>query len=453
MSYGENILKYKDDILHDLDELMKIKSVSANSQEEASKALDYILNRAKDMGFDTVCVDGVAGHAEYGEGKELAAVLTHVDVVPSGDGWSVEPFALTKKDGRLYGRGVADNKGPAIVALYCLKALKDGGVKTVRKIRTIFGASEEIGMQDMDKYFARREMPDMAFTPDMEYGICNTEKGILQVEIYSNENNATTLTEMRAGNAINAVPAKAYALIDCSESEDHQLRRFADAKPGEYDFSYTIDGVKIVSLGKSAHGSTPNQGFNAATNLIRLLAANFGQTVLGGLCSFIDDAIGLETDGQSLGIKYSDQESGELTVNVGTVDIGESYAKATLDIRYPVTADSDDIIYKIRQRAAYDGLKIKIRSNIPPLHVDENQPIIKKLKDAYRTVTGAEADIFSTGGGSYARSLNNRGVAFGAMMKNDNCCIHGVDESIDEEKFILHAQICLEAMYNMCAED
>ena len=140
-----------------------------------------------------------------------------------------------------------------------------------------------------------------------------------------------------------------------------------------------------------------------------------------------------------------------MTVNVGTVDIGETYMKATLDIRYPVSADSDDIIFKIRQRTAYDGLKIKIKANNPPLYVPETAPIIGLLKDAYKTITGEEANLFSTGGGTYARTLQNRGVAFGAIM-NEECNIHAVDESMDEEKFFLHAQICLEAMYNLATK-
>ena len=54
-------------------------------------------------------------------------VLTHVDVVPAGDGWDTDPFQMVIKDGMAYGRGVSDDKGAAIVALYCLKALKDAG--------------------------------------------------------------------------------------------------------------------------------------------------------------------------------------------------------------------------------------------------------------------------------------------------------------------------------------
>ncbi len=450
MSFGEKILDYKDEILNDLNQLIKIRSVSSIDKSAASKALEYILKRADEMGFKTKNIDGIAGHAEYGEGEELAAVLTHVDVVPAGEGWSVEPYQLSEENGRLYGRGVVDDKGPAVAALYCLKALKDNGVIPKRRIRVIFGAAEEIGMDDMQIYFRKEEMPSMSFTPDAEYGICCCEKGIMQIEVSSQRHDGTTLTSFRAGSAINAVPSKADALIDCTENEDHQLRRFADAKPGQYDFIYTMDGLRIAAKGKAAHASVPEEGLNCATHLIRILAANFGQLVLGSVCSFIDDAIGLETDGMSLGIACSDKESGALTLNVGIVEINEKSSKALIDIRYPVTADSDEIFTKICERASYEGLITKMLNHEPPLYVSKNLPVIDLLKSAYKEVTGEEAEIYSTGGGTYARTLGNRGVAFGPVFKGDPSNIHDVDEGINKNNFFKHARICLQAVYNLC---
>lgn len=450
MSFGNKILDYKSDILHDLDELIAIESVSCEDKDAAEKALDYILEKGREMGFAVRKTGSVAGHIEFGEGEELAAVLCHVDVVPAGDGWSTEPFRLTEKDGRFYGRGVVDDKGSAVIALYCLKAMKDSGIVPSRRIRLICGAAEEIGMNDMQTYFSTEELPGMAFTPDSGYGICIKEKGILQVEVSSQQHDGTTLTEFQSGNAVNAVPAKAYALIDCTENEDHQLRRFADAKAGEYDFIYTIDGLKISATGKAAHASTPEQGLNMATHLIRILAANFGQFVLGSLCSFIDDAIGLETNGMSLGIACSDEESGVLTVNVGRVDISEDISRALIDIRYPVTADSGDIFDKISERASYDGLRTRLVNHEPPLSVDAEAPVVSILKAAYKEITGEEPDLYSTGGGTYARTLHDRGVAFGPVFPGDEAHIHDADESISVENFYRHAQICLEAMKMLC---
>ena len=175
---GEMILGYMDELKHDIGELIAIKSVSCEGEDLPEKALDYILGRASEMGFAVKKIGKVAGYIEYGEGNELAAILAHVDVVPAGTGWSVDPFELTENNGRLYGRGIVDDKGPAMTALYCLKVLKDKGIKPKRKIRLIIGAAEEVGMNDMQTYFASEQMPDMAFTPDSEYGICIKEKGI-----------------------------------------------------------------------------------------------------------------------------------------------------------------------------------------------------------------------------------------------------------------------------------
>ncbi len=449
MSFGRKIAAYQESILKDLDTLIRIPSVSASDPDAASQALTWILSRAEEMGFATKSYNGIVGHVEYGEGDEIAAVLAHVDVVPAGDGWSVPPYELTEKDGRLYGRGVVDDKGPAMAALYCLKALKDEGIIPKRKIRLILGAAEEIGMDDMEEYFRHEPLPVMGFTPDSEYGICLCEKGIMQLEISSKYHDGTTLTELHAGNAVNAVPSKAYALIDCTENEDHQLRRFADARPGTYDFIYTMDGLRIVAAGKAAHASVPEEGLNSATHLIRILAANFGQLVLGSLCGFLDDAIGLETDGTSLGIACRDQESGALTVNVGIVEIDEKSSRALIDIRYPVTADAEEILEKIALRASYDGLMTKLVNHELPLNLSENTPIISILKAAYQEITGEEPVLYSTGGGTYARTLHNTGVAFGPVFAGDPAKIHDVDEGMNKANYFRHAAICLEAIYRM----
>ena len=210
-----------------------------------------------------------------------------------------------------------------------------------------------------------------------------------------------------------------------------------------------MDGLRIDGYGKAAHASTPDEGLNAATHLIRILAAEFGQTVLGSLCSFIDDAIGLETDGMSLGISCSDQLSGALSLCVSRVDIDDNESKAYIDIRYPVSADSSEICNIIRERASYDGLRARVISHELPLNMDENAPIVEILKTAYKNVTGEEAELYSTGGGTYARTLNNCGVAFGPEFPGDPVHIHEPDESISVENFWKHACICLEAIKGM----
>lgn len=452
MLFGNKILDYKDELLKDLDTLLKFESVDSENPEECSKALKFILKRAEDFGLTGEQVTDKSSHVTLGRGGKLCGVLTHLDVVPSGENWSVNPFALTEKDNRLYGRGIADDKGAALITLYCLRALKDNNVNGANTLRAIYGTSEETGMEDMDGYFEKMPLPDLAFTPDSDYGICFAEKGIIQLEISTIVNNATVLSQFHSGKAVNAVPDFAYAMLDSSSYDEQTLMRFADAGEGSFEFKYTIDGLMIISRGRAAHACEPQKGFNAATALIDLITNVYITSETGSICSFIDYAVNNETNGRSLGLKMSDSVSGPLTVNVGSVHIEGQTAKAAFDIRYPVTVNGDNIILQFKKVAENSDLRVNILNHEKPLYVEKNSDLIKLLSEAYENVTGNTAELYSTGGGTYARKLMGRGVAFGPAFKNDKINMHNADESVNKDNFFMHAQICLEAMYKMFAD-
>ncbi len=441
------ILSYKDEFLHDLDELLRIQSVSAEGADVPSQALEWMLQKAESFGLKTKNIDGIAGHAEYGEGERICGVLTHLDVVPvNRKDWSCEPFALTRKDGRMFGRGVCDDKGPALAALYCLRALKESGSKGNR-VRVIFGTSEEIGMQDMTTYFENEPVPDMSFTPDSEYGICRAEKGIMHIEISSEKANNTALMQFIAGSANNVVPDTAYAILDCSDYEENNIQRLADAHgKGAFDLRFTIDGLKVTAHGKAAHACEPHKGVNAAAALAEVICPVLGAEAVGDLCTFINYCIGRETNGRSMGIKMRDSVSGELTLTLSRVHITEREAKAVIDVRYPVSFLEEVVLYQIRKVAAREGLKVTLLDGEKPLSLDENAPIVRVLEEAYESVTGEKPDLYTTGGGTYARMLGGKGVAFGPTFKGDDTRIHNSDESIDEENFFKHFRICMAAM-------
>lgn len=452
MYFGYEILKYKDEILSDLDKLLRIESIAGEKDEECKNALNFILQRAKDFGLSVTNVKDKAGHAEIGNGKKLCGVLTHLDIVPAGNNWSVVPYELTRKDGRLYGRGIADDKGAALISLYCLRALKESGIKGENTLRAIFGTDEEKGMEDMELYFEKEPVPDYSFTPDSDYGICYGEKGILQLKLTSSHHNGTALTEFHSGKTVNAVPDTAYALLECSNYDDNQLLRLSDASEGNFEFVNTIDGLMILCRGKAAHACEPDKGSNAATTLIDLLAKHFSHSDLGSICTFIDYAINNETDGRSLGIKMCDAVSGPLTVNVGTVKIIDDKSELTLDIRYPVTINGDGILYRVTKSAELENLEVKVLNHSRPLYIEKNSKILSLLSSAYETVMNEKPKLYTTGGGTYARKLGGNGVAFGPAFADDETNMHNANESIDEEKFFKHAEICLEAMYKMFTE-
>lgn len=177
-------------------------------------------------------------------------------------------------------------------------------------IRAVYGTSEETGMEDMDGYFAKQPYPDLAFTPDSDYGICYAEKGILHLEVSTIVNNAKILTQFHSGKALNAVPDMAYAMLDSSSYDEQTLMRLADASDGNFEFNYTIDGLMIISRGKAAHACEPEKGYNAASALVDLIANAYQTDDIGSICSFLDYAINKETNGRSLGLKMSDSVSG-----------------------------------------------------------------------------------------------------------------------------------------------
>ena len=142
-------------------------------------------------------------------------------------------------------------------------------------------------MRDMQGYFEKMPLPDMAFTPDSDYGICFAEKGILHLRVSTPTNEAKVLSQFHAGKAVNAVPDMAYVMLDSSGYDEQLLMRLADASSGNFEFNYTIDGLMIISRGKAAHACEPEKGKNAAALLIDLITHAYDLHEIGALASFI----------------------------------------------------------------------------------------------------------------------------------------------------------------------
>ncbi|MCH3972319.1 MAG: Sapep family Mn(2+)-dependent dipeptidase [Oscillospiraceae bacterium] len=457
MLFGEHILPYKKQILRDLKELVRIPSVVSSPLpgkpfgEESARALQTILKMAGSLGLETKNVGNYAGHAVYGQGSDFADVLCHVDVVPAGDGWETEPFDTTEKDGQLYGRGTADDKGAAVVALYCLKALQDAGVKTKRRIRVIFGAGEEVASNDIATYYASEHLPVFGFTPDSDYGICNREKGILRLD-FSGGDDSTAVRLFTAGDVVNAVPAKAETVVVCSEEQANAFLEMTE-DADNFRCTRTPDGVCIDSEGVASHAMQPQEGVNAAEKLILLLADVLNKEELGSLLCFLDEKVKNEYNGATAGIQQSDEPSGPLTLNLGLVRIGEGTPSAGIDIRYPVTASGDDIFAQMQRISAPYGLTCVRTCENVPLYLPEDSELIRLLKGSYAAVMGEEPTVYATGGGTYARELEGRGVAFGPFFPDEpDRRLHNTNESIDLARFEQHAQICMQAMYDMAVK-
>ena len=187
MSYeklNEKVLELQDEMLDSIRESIAICSVKGEPEEDApygrevKKALDHALALGEKLGFKTGNVDNRVGWIEFGEGEEMVGVLGHLDVVPLGEGWEHDPLGGEICDGKMYGRGVLDDKGPTIGAVYAMKAIRDLELPIDRRIRVLFGCDEENGSSCVEHYIkVGGELPTIGFTPDAEFPAIFCEKG------------------------------------------------------------------------------------------------------------------------------------------------------------------------------------------------------------------------------------------------------------------------------------
>jgi acetylornithine deacetylase/succinyl-diaminopimelate desuccinylase-like protein len=83
--------------------------------------------------------------------KKTVCVYGHLDVQPAAkeDGWEFDPFVLTEKDGKLFGRGSTDDKGPALSWLWIVEAHQTLGVELPVNIKIMYEGMEEFGSDGM----------------------------------------------------------------------------------------------------------------------------------------------------------------------------------------------------------------------------------------------------------------------------------------------------------------
>lgn len=452
---------YKQEMLDTLKEFISIESVRTESQPNMPygkgifDALMFVQSTAERMDFECVNMFGQMAYVDYGYGDEMLGVLMHVDVVPEGDGWTMPAFQGTEKDGKLYGRGAIDNKGPAIAALYALKAIKDNCTSLNKKVRLLFGTDEETTWQDMDFYKSHGgESPDIAFSPDGEFPIINKEKGALHFE-FNQDYEPTTADGVRvvsfeAGTKVNVVPNKAKCVL---KAPYEIIKKSVDSYKCPVGASYICedlhDGTVLIKVeGKSAHGSKPWMGINAAGSLVHYLGTlPLAQGGVESAIYTIAEKIGLNYYGEGLGLQVSDH-SGELTFSIGVITIKDGHFNAKIDIRYPVSYTLEFVDEQLAKH--FPMFKESYIHALPTHYVPEDSPLVSTLKEAYEEMTGEKAYCISIGGATYARAFDNA-VTFGPLFPDKPNVEHGPDEYIEIDTFYKNAEIIANAIIKLCA--
>lgn len=424
-----------DEMIDTLQKWIRVPSVKGEAApgapfgKEVRSMLDMALADCEQMGFKTQNFDGYIAHADLGEGsdEDALAILAHLDVVPEGDGWKYPPYGAVIENGRMYGRGTSDDKGPAVAALYAMKAVKDAGIPLRRKVRLILGCDEESGWEDIAHYNKVATMPRMGFSPDASYPIINIEKGICRLELHGVlSNEGLQVIAFNNGERPNVIPGRASALVAGDAATVAQAEAAAKKLDIPAEVQLTDKGVSITVTGISGHAAYPETARNANGEMLLLLR----ELGVQGDLRLLADKIGLDYKGEGLEISVSDGISGYLTCNLGIIRAGEGGVYATLDIRYPVMTNPDMIIKNVS--ASLPGMRVEAMEVKEPHHVPAGSELVQNLLDAYHEVTGYERKCLYTGGGTYARSLQE-GVAFGASFPQDEDLAHQANEYADIE--------------------
>ncbi|MCD8295679.1 MAG: Sapep family Mn(2+)-dependent dipeptidase [Clostridia bacterium] len=384
-------------------------------------ALDYYLSLASSFGFETRDYDGYAGEITWGAGTDFA-ILVHMDEVPAGTGWTHDPFGgeIDEASGRIWGRGTMDDKGPAIIVLYAMKALKDEGFVPKRRIKLIAGCNEETGWKCIEYYTEQAHMPDEGFSPDADFPVIYAEKGILHIDLTFHINGASSRFKcLFGGSATNMVCSRCEAY---APKDEEKLKALG--------LTYNDQTGMVTSLGKAAHGSTPEKGVNAMPAMLEYLG-------LDDIKSQLFDTY--------LGLKGLEDETGPLTFSPNIIRQDGDDLTVTCDIRYPATM-KDSCIRSILDASGIPYETVHFQA---PLYNDRNGKLISTLLAVYNEVTGKNAQPIAIGGGTYARALKN-GAGFGPEDEGEDCPLHEPDEYITFDKISKCFEIYKLAIERLC---
>lgn len=409
------------------------------------QALDAGLDIAGALGLQCRDLDGYCGYADLpGETEELTGVLGHLDVVPADAAdWMHPPFAAVREDGRIYGRGTMDDKGPMIAALYGAKALCDAGVSLRKTVRFIFGCNEETGMACMPHYLACCEAPKSGFTPDGEFPLIVGEKGILRYTLsagWTPETSGPQLLSLTAGSAANVIPAKAEAVF-------HGLRAALPASAG-ISIRQAGEETVISALGIAAHAAAPWEGKNALSMLLAyLVPLSYGPADAKRRLDTLAALLGDDFYGVGLGVAGEDALS--RTTNAPTVCRLDAHGCVlTLDLRFQLDRRSDHYLAVLSETAERAGFAFALLDRQEPLYLGQDNPLAKKLLESYREVTGDTAEPLIIGGGTYAKVMPGF-LAFGPEPSDAPSRAHQADEYITEHELLRAAKIYARAIARM----
>jgi len=468
--YEKEIAAYFDDPAHRkelidaIGRLVAVKSVRGEPEEGAPygpgprAALDEAIRLCQDLGFEARDYDHVVGLVDLNDKETQLHILGHLDVVGEGTGWATDPYTCVEKDGVLYGRGVSDDKGPVVCALFAMKAVRDLNIPLSKNVKLIMGTDEESGSSDIRYYYEREPFAPQAFTPDANFPLINVEKGHFSPSFgakWEGETASPRVTSLTGGFRVNVVPPEAQAQVEGLKGADLEeaCRAMEERSGAKFTLTDNDAGVLVHCLGRNAHAALPDGGINAIQALLEVLAqaplaecpSTKAVRSLRALFPFGD------TRGRALGIAQSDAESGELTLNLAIITLDGTGFTAQFDSRVPVCANEDNCAKVCRENLAQAGIEMNEAHMMAAHIVEADSPLVKTLLDCYAHYTGeVDPQPIAIGGGTYVHNIPG-GVAFGCEFADFDPKMHSADEQALVEHVMTSAKIFALAIARLCA--
>ncbi len=445
-SAEEALCTYWPELLRDLEQLVRIESTrgtpapGAPFGQGSADALAYILGRARDMGLEVRNRDGYVGTADWGTREPGLDILTHLDVVPAGDGWKItQPFEPRQVEGRLYGRGTADNKGPAIAVLYALLAVKQSGAIPRHRTRLIWGCAEETGCEDIRAYYASVPPALMTVTPDAAFPVINSEKGRLECHFRKKAASNGLVRFLSGGGAANAVPDRAQAVLAIDPAQARAA--LAAAPEGQCHLEIAPDGLcRLEAHGTATHAASPAKGCNALSVLLKVIAACPGAPAWAGTIA--------QTFPPQGAIRQVGPEE-TITASLSAMKLENGTLSGICEKRYPPTVSAESERDQLVHDLEKIGFTVEVTSFNQAHCVPADSAFIRTLLECYRDAGGTDGGCRAIAGNTYAHSIPGA-VAFGFAHPVIRTGTHGADEYVDLEQLRFGARVYIRTIIELC---
>jgi succinyl-diaminopimelate desuccinylase len=438
-----------------LSEVLRYPTVAGN--EQARKHQQAWLKRTGEGLKFTVRDAGLVTEIELpasptavpaGKPAPVLGLVVHGDVQPVEEAkWKIPPWKGVVQDGKVLGRGAADDKGPLVQALLAMKALRESEVPRTHTVRLLVGSDEESGSKDIASYLKSHKPPDYSLVLDSQFPVVVGEKAwdALYLDTPLAERPGRTkpyeVVELSAGLSPSIVPDEARLGLrwKTGTPQWQALTDALDRRPPGQDISVSVepagDRLRVTTRGRAAHGGVNLAGGrNALVALARLVE---GLLPSGGADDLLAAArlAGKDLQGGGFGLTERHPLWGRYSVNVATLKPEGPNHRLLINLRRPpprtAAALEAHLTAWTQKFNARTGAKLAPSGYFKdePLVFDPKAKLVKKLQEIYTRASGRRDPLAISGGGTYAKRLPNS-IAYGMWFPGKPYPGHDVDEQV-----------------------